>query len=121
MTQIVPAFASVRGFIYARAVIVGYLLTVLLGDVIYGPYRVDVKTMLFDLRLFAWNGAFEIKEHLAAFGLYLLPLYFLLWRTPLHAEHGALRRGVTTLLAGIVWYNLIIGHLLNNIKGVGFE
>ena len=115
------SFAAVRGPLYARAVIVSYLLTVLLGDVVYGPYRIDVKTMLFDLNLYSWNGVFEIKEHLVAFGLFLLPLYWLVWRSPLSGEHTGLRRGLTTLLAAIVWYSLIAGHLLNNIKGVGFQ
>jgi hypothetical protein len=120
-TQTLTAsFARVRGALYARAVIVAYVLTVLLGDVVYGPYRVDVKTMLFDLQLMGWNSAFEIKEHLVAFGLYLLPLYWLLWRiSPL--DYAGLRRGVTSMLALIVWYALIVGHLLNNIKGVGFQ
>ncbi len=117
---LVASFATVRAPLYAHAVVIAYLLTMLLGDVVYGPYRVDVKTMLFDLQLYSWNGVFEIKEHLVAFGLFLLPLYGLLWRTPLAGEHTGLRRGVSTLLAVIVWYSLIAGHLLNNIKGVGF-
>lgn len=118
---LVRSFATVRAPLYARAVVVSYLLAMLLGDVVYGPYRIDVKPMLFDLQLFAWNGVFEIKEHLAAFGFFLLPMYALLWRAPLDARRAALRRGVTTLLAGIVWYALVAGHLLNNIKGVGFQ
>jgi hypothetical protein len=119
-TSLVTHFARVRGPLYARSVVIAYVLTVLLGDVVYGPYRVDVKTMLFDLQLLRWNGVFEIKEHLVAFGLFLLPLYCVLWRAPLPA-HARLRRAVTSGLALIVWYALIAGHLLNNIKGVGFQ
>jgi hypothetical protein len=112
-------FAAVRGPLYTNAVVISYLLTMLLGDVVYGPYRVDVKTMLFDLQLWWWNGLFEIKEHLVALGLFLLLPYRLLWRTPLAQSHALSRRMLTTLLAAIVWYALIAGHLLTNLKGVG--
>ena len=113
-------FMAVRGPLYARAVLVSYVLTMLLGDVVYGPYRVDVKTMLFDLQLWSWNGVFEIKEHLVAIGLFLLPPYWILWSTPLDPGLERPRRALTTLLALVVWYALVAGHLLNNLKGVGF-
>lgn len=113
------SFMRVRGPVYATSVTVAYLLTMLLGDIVYAPYRVDVKTMLFDLEFWSWNGLFEIKEHLVALGLFLLPGYWLAWRTPLEASLAAARRWLTLLLAGIVWYALIAGHLLNNLKGVG--
>jgi hypothetical protein len=112
-------FAAVRGSLYANAVIVSYLLTMLLGDVVYGPYRVDVKTMLFDLQLWQWNGIFEIKEHLVALGLFLLLPYAALWRKLPPTHFDRTRRWVTTILAVIVWYALLAGHFLNNLKGVG--
>ena len=49
-TTLTAGFMAVRGPLYGRAVVVSYVLTMLLGDVVYGPYRVDVKTMLFDLQ-----------------------------------------------------------------------
>lgn len=124
-------FMAVRAPLYARSVVVAYVLTVILGDIVYGPYRVDVKTMLFDLQLLSWNGVFEIKEHLVAVGLFVLPVYWQLWQPPAAGGAGIsdarpsesdvrLRRRITTLLAFIVWYALIAGHLLNNLKGVGF-
>lgn len=113
------SFAAVRGPVYASTVVATYILTVLLGDVVYAPYRVDVKTMLLEVGLLRWNGIFEIKEHFVAIGLYLLLPYYALWKKPLDAAHALARRMVTTLLAFIVWYALITGHLLNNLKGVG--
>lgn len=113
-------FMAVRGPLYARAVVVSYVLTMLLGDVVYGPYRVDVKTMLFDLQLWPWNGVFEIKEHLVALGFFLLLPYWHLWSQPLDQALERPRRLLTSLLALVVWYALIAGHLLNNLKGVGF-
>ena len=118
-TTLTAGFAAVRGSLYSHAVIISYVLTMLLGDVVYGPYRVDVKTMLFDLQLWQWNGIFEIKEHLVALGLFLLLPYAALWRhvPATHLERP--RRWVTTILTVIVWYALVAGHLLNNLKGVG--
>lgn len=117
---LLTGFAAVRPGLYANAVMVSYILTMLLGDVVYGPYRVDVKSMLFDLQLWSWNGVFEIKEHLVALGFFLLLPYRTLWQAPLTESHGRSRRMLTLLLAVIVWYALIAGHLLNNLKGVGY-
>lgn len=117
---VVAGFAAVRAPLYARAIAISYVLTMVLGDVVYGPYRVDVKTMLFDLQLWPWNGVFEIKEHLVALGFFLLLPYLALWRLPLDAAQARSRRLLTCLLAAIVWYALLAGHLLNNLKGVGF-
>ena len=113
-------FAAVRGSLYADAVVISYVLTMLLGDVVYGPYRVDVKTMLFDLQLWSWNGVFEIKEHLVAIGLFLLLPYRALWHAPLLTTQTLSRRMLTTILAAIAWYAMVAGHLLNNLKGIGF-
>ncbi len=118
--SLAAGFMAVRGPLYARAVVVSFVLTMLLGDVVYGPYRVDVKTMLFDLQLWRWNGLFEIKEHLVALGFFLLLPYWHLWQTPLEPGLERPRRWLTTLVALVVWYALLAGHLLNNLKGVGF-
>ena len=44
--------------------------------------RLDVRTALEDLQMRAANGVFEIKEHLVAIGLGLLPTYWLFWKAP---------------------------------------
>ena len=119
-TTLTAGFMAVRGPLYGRAVAVSYVLTMLLGDVVYGPYRVDVKTMLFDLQLWPWNGVFEIKEHLVALGFFLLLPYAALWSHPLDPALARPRRWLTTVLALVVWYALVAGHLLNNLKGVGW-
>ena len=66
----------------------------------------------------AANGVFEIKEHLAAIGLGLLPVYWLFWKRPLALETATARRNLTWLLAFFVWWNFIVGHVLNNIRGM---
>ena len=119
-TTLMAGFMAVRGPLYGRAAVMSYVLTMLLGDVVYGPYRVDVKTMLFDLQLWPWNGVFEIKEHLVALGFFLLLPYAALWSHPLDPALARPRRWLTTVLALVVWYALVAGHLLNNLKGVGW-
>ena len=99
----------------AKAVVVNYVITALLGAVIYGEYRISVRVVLQELQLNAANGSFELKEHLAAIGLGMLPAYWWSWRQP----DGALRVPLTAILAFVVWWNFLTGHILNNIRGFG--
>ena len=66
-------------------------------------------------------GVFEIKEHLIAIGLGLLPAYWQVWRQPNDAQGAqtvSARRALTWLLAVFVWWGFIVGHVLNNIRGL---
>jgi uncharacterized membrane protein len=115
----VGRFANVSGVSYTNAIIVMFLITAFLGDLVYPQYRLDIRTALEDLNLRAANGIFEIKEHFAAIGMFMLPAYWLYWRAPLNPDYARVRRWLTTILAFIVWWNLLVGHILNNIKGFG--
>jgi len=64
------------------------------------------------------NGVFEIKEHFAALGLGLLPRNWLFWRQPLAPEFAESRKYVTWMLTLFVWWNFLVGEVLNNIKGL---
>jgi len=110
---------SVPGTTYGDAVVVLYLLTFVFGGIIYADYRIEVRTVVEQLGLWSQNGAFELKEHFAAVGLGLLPVYWYYWRQPLAPEHARTRAGLTTMLAFIVWWNFLVGHVLNNIRGFG--
>jgi hypothetical protein len=128
----VGRFRAVSGLSYTNAVIVLFLVTFILGGVIYPAYRLNVRTYLSDYRLLSAEGAFEIKEHLAAIALGLLPFYWYLWRAPAAVPAGAgmagasdlgkaqsfARAAVTVMLALIVWFNFLVGHILNNIRGL---
>jgi hypothetical protein len=115
----VARYAAVNGAAYTNAMIVLYIAAMILGGIIYAPYRLDIRTTLEDLNLPKANGIFEIKEHFIAIGLFLLPAYWLYWRTPLAAEHATTRKIITTILAFFIWYGFLTGHILNNIKGFG--
>jgi len=114
----VDRFQRVNSGAYANAIVVLFVVTAIGGGLLYPQYRLDVRTALEDLQLRSANGVFEIKEHLVAIGLGVLPTYWFLWRTPLVSDRAGGRRYLTWLLAFIVWWSFLVGHVLNNIKGL---
>ncbi len=115
----VDRFRAVPATSYAGAIVVLYLLTAALGAIIYPEYRMSIRVVLEQLELRAQNGAFELKEHFAVVGLAVLPAYWAFWRQPPDAAHARTRAILTALLAFIVWWNFLVGHVLNNIRGFG--
>lgn len=114
----IDRFRAVAANRFANAVAVLYLLTFALGAYIYPTYVLDVKGAVADYGMPKTIGVFQLKEHIAVIGLGLLPVYWHFWRgVPLTAE-APTRRFLTTLLMCAVWWNLVIGHVLNNVKGL---
>src|SRR5580765_2443922 len=104
-------FRGVNGPSYATPIVVLFAVTAIGGALLYPQYRVDVRPALEDMQNAAANGVFEIKEHLIAIGLGLLPAYWLLWQQPLEAGAASVaRRALTWLLAFFVWWGFIVGH-----------
>jgi hypothetical protein len=103
---------------YVNAIVVLYLLTAVLGALIYPSYRLGVRIVLEQLDLFMANGSFELKEHFVAVGLGILPAYWYFWRQPLDDNHARTRVALTSMLAFIVWWSFIVGHVLNNTRGL---
>jgi len=114
----IARYRSVSAASYTNAIVVLFIVTCIGGALLYPPYRLDVRPTLEDLDLRAANGVFEIKEHLAAIGLGLLPAYWFFWRQPLTVEGAAARQWLTWTLAFVVWWNFLVGHVLNNIRGL---
>jgi hypothetical protein len=114
----VERFRGVNSPTFTNVVVLLFAVNTVLGALLYPRYRVDVRPILEDLQLRAANGMFESKEHFAAVGLGLLPAYWLFWRPPLALEYAATRKYLTWILAFIVWWNFLVGELLNNIKGL---
>ncbi len=102
---------------YANAIIVLYLLTATLGAIIYPAYRLNVRVVLEQMQLYWQNGAFELKEHFVTLGLGMLPAYWYFWRQPLANEFARARAVMTALLALIIWWSFVVGHVLNNVRG----
>ena len=114
----VGRFRGVDATAYTMPIVVLFAVTAIGGALLYPQYRIDVRPSLEDTQNVAANGVFEIKEHLVAIGLGLLPAYLLFWRKPQTPETAAVRRYLTWLLAFFVWWSFIVGHVLNNIRGL---
>lgn len=115
----VTRMRSVSAPTYTSAVIVLFLATFIVGGLIYPAYRLSVRQVLEDYRLHAANGSFELKEHWLAIGAGLLPAYWYVWKQPLTQTNQQTRAMITAILAFVVWWGFIVGHVLNNIRGFG--
>jgi hypothetical protein len=114
----VGAIRSVNSMNYTNAIMILFIVTFALGTIIYPTYRVSVRTVLQEYRDFKPEGMFEMKEHLLALSLALLPLYWFFWRTASESNRVA-RTMLTGILAVAVWWAILTGHIINNIRGFG--
>lgn len=117
-TSFVARYRSVHDGSFRHAIAILFILTTVGGGFLYPQYRIDVRPTLEDRQLSAANGLFEIKEHLAAIGLGVLPAYLVYWRPPLSSDQALARRGLTWILTFVTWWNFLVGHVLNNVKGL---
>lgn len=115
----VERFATVSGVAYTNAIIVLFLITFFFGGWIYANYRVDVKPGLEETRAYVPIGLFELKEHIAALALALLPLYWVFWKRIPLTEHANIRAVTTLVIAFCAWWSFLVGHILNNVRGLG--
>ena len=115
----VRSLRAVNPASYSNAVVVLYCAAVLLGGLLYPAYRLYVRTLLEQLDMKSTAGLFELKEHFAAVGLGTLPAYWYYWRPNISSENYATTRALTAIMAFIVWWNFLIGHILNNTRGFG--
>jgi hypothetical protein len=114
----VAAVRGVNGMNYTNVIVFLFIVTFALGTIIYPTYRTSVRTILQEYRDFKPEGMFEMKEHLLALSLALLPLYWYWWRTASEANRLA-RTALTGILAFAVWWAFLTGHIINNIRGFG--
>ena len=112
-------FRAVQSASFANAVVVMYAVSALLGGIVYLYFRVDIRTDLERAGHWQTLGLFDIKEHFVAIGLALLPAYWICWRQPRADESPRARVALTSILAVIVWWSFLIGHVVNNIRGFG--
>jgi hypothetical protein len=100
---------------YTEAVVALFLFTFGLGAILYVPFRSIVRAQYLDAHRPWATGLFEIKEHAAAIALALLPAYWALWR---EGSDVTSRRAVTTILAVLAWWNFVVGHVVNDVRGL---
>jgi hypothetical protein len=114
----VERYSAVNTDAFTLAVVVLYAANVAIGAIIYPAYRLQVRIPFEEMSLGWAVGLFELKEHFAGIGLGLLPLYFVTWRKDFTRSHAVDRTAITLVLTFIVWWDFIIGHILNNIRGL---
>jgi hypothetical protein len=111
-------FRAVKAASYTNAIIILFLITFALGAVVYPTYRIGARVFMENLRMSAAVGSFEVKEHLVSFALGLLPAYWYFWRQPLDPRHMWTRKLIVLLMGVFIWAGFLVGHVLNNIRGV---
>jgi hypothetical protein len=111
-------YRGVDSSAYSVVIVVLFAVVSLMGAVLYPSYRIVVRPVLENYNLRTANGSFEIKEHLSAIGLIMLPAYWAAWKKPFAPEYATARFALTWILAFIVWWNFLTGAVLDNIKGL---
>ena len=110
----IARYAKAGQSAFTAAIAVLFASSILLGGLLYPTYRMHVR-MPFEAMSLAWAiGLFELKEHFGALGIGLLPAYAWGWRS----GNFAGRTGLTLVLALIAWWNFLVGHVLNNLRGL---
>jgi hypothetical protein len=113
-------FRAVPGAAFTNAVVVLYLVSWLLGAIVYLYFKIDVQPGLERDRHWHAMGYLDLKEDFVAIGLGLLPAYWFCWRRPGDGQNALMRAALTMLLAFIVWFSFLVGHVVNNIGGFGW-
>ena len=112
-------FRGVPSASFANAVVVLYAVSTVLGGLVYLYFRVDIRPDMERAGHWPTLGLFDLKEHFVVIGLALLPAYWVCWRQPRADEPARMRAALTSILAFIVWWSFLIGHVVNNIMGFG--
>ena len=112
-------FRAVPSASFVDAVIVLYAVSAILGAIVYFYFGIGIRPALQNSRQWQILGLFDIKEHFAAIGAALLPAYWFLWRGPDVDQLARTRTALTLILAFIIWWNFLVGHVMNNVMGFG--
>ncbi len=59
-----------------------------------------------------------MKEQTLAIGLGMRPFYWLMWRDAKDVDTRTVRIWTTSILCVVVWYSLLAGHVVNNVRGL---
>jgi hypothetical protein len=94
-------------------------LTFVFGAWVYTKYRMYVRIPIEQQGFWKTLGLFELKENLAVVGLGALPIYWLLWKDMRNPDYASARKWLTVVLAAMVWFMFLAGHIVNNVRGVG--
>jgi hypothetical protein len=114
----VDRYTAVNQRTFTIAITLLYAIAIIIGGVIYPSYRLNVRIPFEEMSLGWAVGLFELKEHFGGIGLCVLPLYVHIWRAEQAETHRRDRIAITLTIAIIVWWDFLVGHVLNNIRGL---
>jgi len=112
--RFITRYAKADHTAFTTAIAALFASSVLLGGVLYPTYRLHVRIPFEEMSLGWAVGLFELKEHFGGLGIGILPAYIWAWRS----SSAASRMGLTLVMAFIVWWNFLVGHVLNNVRGL---
>jgi hypothetical protein len=115
----VDRYTGVNQRVFTTAVATLFVTNVVLGAIIYPSYRLNVRIPFEEMGIGWAIGLFELKEHFAGIGVSLLPLYLWLWKSEIAESHRNPRIAISFMIAFIVWWDFLVGHILNNLRGLG--
>src|SRR5262245_54326321 len=110
-------FRAVPSASFANVIVLLYVVSALLGATLYLYFRVDVRPELDRGGHWPAPGLFDLREHFISIRWGLVPADWVCWRRPLADAPGRIRAVLTAVLAFIVWWSFLIGHVMNNIMG----
>ncbi len=102
---------------FTNAIVILYLVSWLLGAIVYLYFKIDIQPHLERDRHWQALGCFDLKEDFVVIGLGVLPAYWFCWHQPVGGHSHQIRAAITLLLALIVWWSFLVGHVVNNIGG----
>lgn len=108
-------FRGVNAAGYTNTIVILYVLTFILGGYIYIIYRIEVRPPLEVLLDLPTIGLFELKEHFLSVTFGMLPAYWYYWTQ--RPDMVKTRATLAVWLALSVWFGLVVGHLVNNVRG----
>jgi hypothetical protein len=115
----VDRFRAVPAAGYATTICVLWIVTFIMGALIYTKYRIYIRIPIEQAGFWKTQGFFELKEHLASLGLGILPLYWYFWKNARNPEYDSARKWLTVWLAAMCWFAFLVGHVVNNVRGFG--
>ena len=110
---------AVQSAAFANAIVALYAISVLLGAIVYLYFKVEIGPELERDGHWQALGLLDLKEDFISIGLGLLPAYWVCWRQSSADTFGRTRAALTAILAFIVWWGFLVGHVVNNIMGFG--
>jgi hypothetical protein len=107
---------------YAKVVSVAYVVTFVLGALLYPSYRVHVRGYQLDREAPAFAALFDVKETYASLALVVAVALGAMACSLRPTETRALTRVyavMSFIVCAVVWFNVVAGLLVVSARGVG--